>query len=186
MKWKSLSHVWLFVTPWTIYSPWNSPGQNTGVVASLSSRGSSQLGQIQVSHIAGGFFTSWATREAQDTGVGSLSLLQRIFPTQELELGSHALQADSLPTELSGKRGLNTHTHTHTHKLWFTVYRAELMNLHWFNSNSKMITYFPPRGNSLGKRHTSTPQVPEGCKLVSRHHMHKHMFFVWTTNTVKI
>ena len=44
-KWKSLSRVWLFATPWTIlYSPWNSPGQNTGV--------------------------------------GSLSLLQRIFPTQ--------------------------------------------------------------------------------------------------------
>ena len=30
-KWKSLSSVQLFVTPWTIYSPWNSPGQNTGV-----------------------------------------------------------------------------------------------------------------------------------------------------------
>ena len=29
-KCKSLSHVWLFATPW-IYSPWNSPGQNTGV-----------------------------------------------------------------------------------------------------------------------------------------------------------
>ena len=29
-KWKSLSHVWLFATPW-IYSPWNSPGQNPGV-----------------------------------------------------------------------------------------------------------------------------------------------------------
>ena len=43
MKWKLLSHVWLFVTPWTLYSPWNSPGQNTGV--------------------------------------GSLSLLQGIFPT---------------------------------------------------------------------------------------------------------
>ena len=41
----SLSSVWLFVTPW-IYSPWNSPGQNTVV--------------------------------------GSLSLLQGIFPTQEL------------------------------------------------------------------------------------------------------
>ena len=25
VKWKSLSHVWLFVTPWTIYSLWNSP-----------------------------------------------------------------------------------------------------------------------------------------------------------------
>ena len=29
MKWKSLSHVWFFETPWT--HPWNSPGQNTGV-----------------------------------------------------------------------------------------------------------------------------------------------------------
>ena len=29
-KWKSLSSVWLFETLW-IYSPWNSPGQNTGV-----------------------------------------------------------------------------------------------------------------------------------------------------------
>ena len=30
-KWKSLSHVWLFATPWTIYSLWNSLCQNTGV-----------------------------------------------------------------------------------------------------------------------------------------------------------
>ena len=43
-KWKFLSRVRLFATPWTIHSPWNSPGQNTGV--------------------------------------GSLSLLQGIFPTQ--------------------------------------------------------------------------------------------------------
>ena len=35
-------------------------------VAFLFSRGSSQpRGRIQVSHIAGRFFTSWATREAQ-------------------------------------------------------------------------------------------------------------------------
>ena len=33
------------------------------------------------------------------TGVGSLSLLQGIFPTQELNPVSPALQADSLPTE---------------------------------------------------------------------------------------
>ena len=38
----------------------------------------------QVSHIAGGFFTSWATGKPKNTGVGSLSLLQHIFPTQEL------------------------------------------------------------------------------------------------------
>ena len=57
-------------------------------VAFLFSRGSSQPGgQTQVSCIAGGFFTSWATREAKNTGVGSLSLLQQIFPTQELNQG---------------------------------------------------------------------------------------------------
>ena len=29
-EWKSLSRVWLIVTPWA-YSPWNSKGQNTGI-----------------------------------------------------------------------------------------------------------------------------------------------------------
>ena len=40
------------------------------------SKGSSQPRDwTQVSHIAGGFFTSWATKEAQESGVCSLSLL---------------------------------------------------------------------------------------------------------------
>ena len=47
-KWKLLSCVWLFVTPWTI-RPWNSLGQNTGV--------------------------------------GSLSILQGVFPIQESKRG---------------------------------------------------------------------------------------------------
>ena len=62
-------------------------------VAFPFSRGSSQpSNHTQVFCIAGGFFTSWATREApnsadQNTGVCSLSLLQPIFLTQELNLG---------------------------------------------------------------------------------------------------
>ena len=48
-----------------IYSPWNSPGQNTGV--------------------------------------GSLSFLQGIFPSQGSNRGPPALQADSLPAEIPGK-----------------------------------------------------------------------------------
>ena len=57
-------------------------------VAIPFSRGSSQPRvRTQVSHIAGGFFTRWATREAREYGVGSLSLLQRIFLTQELNQG---------------------------------------------------------------------------------------------------
>ena len=50
--------------PHWLYSPWNSPGQNTGV--------------------------------------GSLSLLQKIFPTQESN-PSPSLQADSLPPEGSAE-----------------------------------------------------------------------------------
>ena len=49
--------------PVGLYSRWNSPGQEW--VAFPFSRGSSQpRDQTQVSRIAGGFFTSWATREA--------------------------------------------------------------------------------------------------------------------------
>ena len=49
------------------YSPWDSPCQITGVgsLPRAPHRGSSQpRNQTQVSCIAGGFFTSWATREA--------------------------------------------------------------------------------------------------------------------------
>ena len=54
-------------------------------LAFLFSRGFSQpRDRTQVSHIAGRFFTNWATREAQEYWSGSLSLLQQIFPTQEL------------------------------------------------------------------------------------------------------
>ena len=57
-------------------------------VAVLFSRGSSQpRDRTQVSHPAGGFFTSWATGKPKNTGVGSLSLFQQIFPTQELNRG---------------------------------------------------------------------------------------------------
>ena len=52
--------------PHELYSPWNSPGQNSGVGSLFFSRGSSQpRDRTQVSRIAGRFFTSWATREAQ-------------------------------------------------------------------------------------------------------------------------
>ena len=71
--------------PHGLYSPWNSPGQNTGVGNLFLLQGSSQpRDRTQVSHIAGGFFTNWATGKPKNTGVGSLSLLLRIFPTQEL------------------------------------------------------------------------------------------------------
>ena len=64
-------------------SPWNSPGHNTGVGKLSFLQG---IFPTQVSCIAGGFSTSWATRGAQECWI-SLSLLQWIFPTQELNRG---------------------------------------------------------------------------------------------------
>ena len=54
-------------------------------VAMPSSRGSSQpRDRTQVSCITGGFFTIEPPGKSKNTGMGSLSLIQGIFPTQEL------------------------------------------------------------------------------------------------------
>ena len=63
-----------------LYSPWNSPGQNTGVG---SLQGISQ-GSTQVSHIAVGFFTSWATRETHQwiyTAISSSYFVETEIPS---------------------------------------------------------------------------------------------------------
>ena len=51
-----------------------------------------------------------------DTGVGSHSLLQGIFPTEDLT-GSPALQAGPLPSEPPGKLLVGTDPHTLTKSL---------------------------------------------------------------------
>ena len=88
--------------PHGLYSPWNSPGQNTGGFP--FSRGSPQPRDwTQVSHIVGGFFTSWATREAKEYWSGQPIPSPGDLPNLGTEPGFPALQGDSLPTELSGK-----------------------------------------------------------------------------------
>ena len=82
----------------------NSPGQNTGVVSLFFFRGSFQpRAQTQVSGIADGFFTSWATREAQEYWSGQPIPSPANLPNPGIEPGSPALHVDSWPTELSGK-----------------------------------------------------------------------------------
>ena len=66
-KWKSLSHVWLFAIPMDCTVHGILQARIVKWVAFYFSRGSSQPRDwTKVSHIAGGFFTSWATREAQE------------------------------------------------------------------------------------------------------------------------
>ena len=73
-------------------------------VAVPFSRGSSHSrDRSQVSHVAGGFFTSWATREAQEYWSGQPIPSPVDLPDSGIDPGSPALQADSSPAELSGK-----------------------------------------------------------------------------------
>ena len=101
--------------PHGLYSPWNSPGQKTGM-GSLSllqgifpTQGSNpglpHCRQIlyQLSH-----------REAQEYGVGSLSLLQRIFLTQKSNRGH--LHCRWILYQLSYQENAIIYTHTHTRK----------------------------------------------------------------------
>ena len=74
MKVKVIDSLW----PHGLYSPWNSLGQNTGV-GSLPNPGllHCRLILYQLSHKG----------KPRNTGVCNLSLLQWIFPTQELNRG---------------------------------------------------------------------------------------------------
>ena len=82
-------------------------------VAMASSRVSSQpRDQIKVSRIAGRFFTVWAGKP-MNTAVGSLSLLQGVFPIQELNQGllrfrqiPYQLTRDTPPPQYSPGNGL--------------------------------------------------------------------------------
>ena len=104
-----LSCIWLFATPWTVAHQAPLP---MGVlqarilewVAMSSFRGSSwPRDRTQVSHIAGGFFTIWATREPQEYWSGYPIPSPGKLPNPEIKPGSLALQADSLAAEPQGK-----------------------------------------------------------------------------------
>ena len=100
----SLTHVQLFATTWTIHVHGILQARILEWVAVPFSGGSSQPRDwTQISHIAGGFFTSCATREAQEYWSGWPTSSSADPPDPGIKLGPPALQADSLPIELSGK-----------------------------------------------------------------------------------
>ena len=78
----------------------DSPDNNTGVDCHALLQGILPTQDwIQVSHLTGGFVTIWATREAKNDVVYSLSLLQESFLTQELNQGLlHRLALLYFPT----------------------------------------------------------------------------------------
>ena len=87
-KWQSLSRVWHFVTPWTIqYMDFSRPEYWSGLLfpspGDLPNPGiKPRSSALQVDSLP-----AEPPGKPKNTGVGSLSLLQGIFPTQESNLG---------------------------------------------------------------------------------------------------
>ena len=105
VKVKVAQSVWLFVTPWTIVHGILQASILEWVVFPFS-RGSYQP---RIEPRSPTLQTDSLSAEPQgkpkNTGVGSLSLLQWIFLTQELNQGLLHSQVNSLPIELSGNLG---------------------------------------------------------------------------------
>ena len=89
---ESESHSVMYDSLWPhgLYSPWKSPGQNTGMGSLFPSLGDHLLNPgieprspaLQVDSLP-----AEPQGKPKNTGVGSLLLLQQIFPTQELNRG---------------------------------------------------------------------------------------------------
>ena len=74
--------------PHGLFSPWNSPGQNTGVGSLPFSKGSFQLRiESRYPTLHSICLPAEPQEKPKNIGVGSLSHLQRIFPTQESNQG---------------------------------------------------------------------------------------------------
>ena len=71
--------------PHGLYSPWNSPGQNTGVGSPFPSPGDlpNQGTGPRTPKLQAHSLPAEPPGKPKNTGKGRLSLLQRIFPTQE-------------------------------------------------------------------------------------------------------
>ena len=75
--------------PHGLYSPWNSPGQNTGVgsLFLLQRIFQTQESNPGLPHCRQSLLPAEPQGKPKNTGVGSLSLLQEIFLTQESNWG---------------------------------------------------------------------------------------------------
>ena len=89
--------------PHGLYSPWNSPGQNIGVgsLSLLQGIFPTQGSNPGLPHCGQGFY-QLATGEAKEYWSGYPIPYPEDLPDPGIQPGSPALQADSLPTELSG------------------------------------------------------------------------------------
>ena len=90
--------------PRELYSPWNCPVRILEWIAFPFSRGSSQPREwTQVFALQADSLVVEPSGKPKNTGMGKLISSPVDLPDPGMELGSPALQADSLPTEIWGK-----------------------------------------------------------------------------------
>ena len=107
----------------------------------FSRRSSQPRDWTQVSHIVDRFFTSWATREAQEYWSGWLIPSPGDLPDPGIKPGSSALQAVSLPTELWGKRTSSYTFMTSFLNVYICLYTF------WFSLDPTMLINYCSRGD---------------------------------------
>ena len=133
VHYESESCVWLFAASWN--SPWNSPGQNTGVGSCSLLHGTCPIKgwnpglphcrQIlyQLSHQGRPRILEWVSY-----------LFSRNLPDPGIELGSAPLQTDSLPAEPLGKPKLGS---VASKWCWLTICSPSLQTCYgWPNDSS--------------------------------------------------
>ena len=84
--WKSLSCVWFFVTPWTVVHGILQVIILEWVAFPFSRESPQPRDWTQVPHITGGFFTSWAIREARISPYSMLTDFIKIWKLDQIQI----------------------------------------------------------------------------------------------------
>ena len=105
MESENLSVVSDSLQPHGLYTPWSSPGQNTGAGSRSLLQGifPTQGSNPGILTLQVDSLPAEPQAKPKSTGVGTLSLLQGELPDPLIEPGSPTLQVCSLLAELPGK-----------------------------------------------------------------------------------
>ena len=150
-----------FVTPWMAVSQEAWPmgilwARILEWVAMPSSRGSSQSrDQTQVSCISGGFFTDWATREAQSLLLHAIKTHSSVTQSCSLLCDPMDCSTPGLPVHHQLPEPTQTHVHwvgdviQQSHPLSFTPFSSHLQSFP-ASGSFQMSQFFTSGGQSIG------------------------------------
>ena len=140
----------------------DSPGQNTGVGWHASSRGSSHpRDQAQVSYIAGGFFTSWATREAWCMAETN-NIIKQLYPnlkkkTSKLLRNEVSAQQQADPASLKGNFLGDQNLCWGFAPLWWGYRRSEWLG--WPSATASLSSELEAAICALNRKYVQTSKI---------------------------